>query len=303
MAHRRLSLPPGKAALGSPHFASRPLADRPSSAEGTAGAVVHKIVVDLFKQHPWVAGLSRHIELADADIDAIRNILEGQRQVRKRTDIVVQGYKYRKLGFVEAGMAASYKLLHNGKRQILGVILPGNLIGFPASFYDRANFSVVAITDMSIQVCSFDAFMQACCQRPLLTMALLWLAVEETATYADHIIDTGRRTPIERVAHFFLELHSRLEALGDATNTTFELPLSQEAIGDVLGLSAPHVNRVLRRLREDGLVTIDGHTVTLNDLEALQTMTQFESLTIAPSPFSKDVGERRRGLTCFGVQP
>ena len=279
MAHRRLSLPPGRAA--------RPLADRSSSAGEAAAAVAHKNIAGPLEQHPWVAGLSRYIELADADIDAIRNILEGQRQVRKRTDIVVQGYKYRKLGFVEAGMAARYKLLHNGKRQILGVILPGDLIGFPASFYDRANFSVVAITDMSIQVCSFEAFMQACCQRPLLTMALLWLAVEETATYADHIIDTGRRTPIERVAHFFLELHSRLEALGNATSTTFELPLSQEAIGDVLGLSAPHVNRVLRRLREDRLVTIDGHTVTLNDLEALQTMTQFESLTIAPSPALK----------------
>ncbi len=253
-------------------------------------AVAHKIVVDSFKQHPWVVGLSRYIELAEADINAIRNILEGQRQIRKRADIIVQGYKYRKLCFIEAGMAIRYKLLHNGKRQILGVLLPGDIIGFPASFCDRANFSIAAITDMSIQVCSFEAFMQVCCQRPRLTMALLWLAVEETATYADHIIDTGRRAPFERVAHFFLELHSRLKTVGNATGTTFELPLSQEAIGDVLGLSAPHVNRVLRRLREDGLVTIDGHTVTLNDLEALQTMTQFESLTLAPSPILKRRG-------------
>ena len=290
MAHRRLSLPPARAALGSPHLTSRPSADRSSSAGETAATVAHKNVLELLRQHPWVAGLSRYVELADADIDAIRSILEGQRQIRKRADIVVQGYKYRKLSFVEVGMAARYKLLHNGKRQILTVVLPGDIIGFPACCYDRANFSVVAVTDMSIQVCSFETFMQACRQRPLLTMALLWLAVEETAIYADHIIDTGRRTPIERVAHFFLELHSRLKALGSATSRTFELPLSQEAIGDVLGLSAPHVNRVLRRLREDGLVTIDGHTVTLNDLETLQTMTQFEPLTVEPSPTFKRRG-------------
>jgi len=275
------------AALGSPHLTSRRLADRASSAEEEAVTVTHKIVLDSFKQHPWVVGLSRYVELADADIDAIRSILEGQRQIRKRADIVVQGYEYRKLCFIEAGMAIRYKVLHNGKRQILGVLLPGDIIGFPASFYDRANFSVAALTDMSIQVCSFEAFMRACCQRPLLTMALLWLAVQETATYAEHIIDTGRRTPFERVAHFFLELHSRLKAGGNATSGTFELPISQEAIGDVLGLSAPHVNRVLRRLRMDGLVTIDGHTVTLNDLKVLQTMTQFESLTLAPSPVLK----------------
>jgi CRP-like cAMP-binding protein len=269
---------------------SRPLAGRSSSTREAAVAVAQKIAMDSFKQHPWVVGLCRYVDLADADINAIQSILEEQRQIRKRADIVVQGYKYRKLCFINSGMAIRYKLLHNGKRQILGVLLPGDIIGFPASFYERANFSIAAITDMGIQGCSFEAFMQASCKRPLLAMALLWLAVEETATYADHIIDTGRRAPFERVAHFFLELHSRLKAVGHATTTTFELPLSQEEIGDVLGLSAPHINRVLRRLREDGLVTIDAHTVTLNDMEALQAMTQFEPLTPVPSPIFRKRG-------------
>jgi CRP-like cAMP-binding protein len=190
-------------------------------------------------------------------------------------------------------MASRYKLLHNGKRQIIDIMLPGDIIGLPVSFYDRANISVVALTDMSIQVCSFEAFMQACHQRPLLTMALLWLAVEETAIYAERIIDTGRRTPVERMVRFFLELQSRLKAVGLATSKTFELPISQGVIGDVLGLSGPHVNRVLRQLRMDGLVTIDGRTVTLHDLATLQTMTQFESLSLAPMRFAKDRLERQ----------
>ena len=246
--------------------------------------VLRKIVVGSFKQNPWVVGFRRYGELADADIDAIWSILEGQRQIRKRVDIVVQGYEYRKVCFIEAGTAIRYKVLHNGKRQILGVLLPGDIIGFPASFYDRADFSVAAVTDMSIQVCPFEAFMQACSRRPLLAMALLWFAAEQTAAYAEHIIDMGRRTPFERVAHFFLELHSRLKAEDNAIGRTFELPMSQEAIGDMLGLSAPHVNRVLRRLRMDKLVTIDGHMVTLNDLEVLQTMTQFEHLRLRRPP-------------------
>ena len=144
---------------------------------------------------------------------------------------------------------------------------------------------------MSLQACPFEAFMAACFQRPLLTRALLWLAVEETAIYAERIIDTGRRSPFERVAHFFLELHLRLERVGKATSRTFELPLSQEVIGDVLSLSAPHVNRVLRRLRADGLITIDRHTVTLNDLEALQIMAHFEQFTLVPSGVRRDPRE------------
>jgi DNA-binding transcriptional regulator LsrR (DeoR family) len=79
--------------------------------------------------------------------------------------------------------------------------------------------------------------------------------------------------------------------VGNATSRTFELPLSQEVIGDVLGLSAPHVNRVLRRLRLEGLITIDGHTVTLNDLEALQTVAQFEPFTLVSSEVRKDPSE------------
>jgi CRP-like cAMP-binding protein len=249
------------------------------------------IHVDSLEQHPWIVRLSRYVELADADINAILSILEGQRQIRKRANIVIEGYKYKKFCFIEAGMASRYKLLHNGKRQILDVLLPGDIIGFPTSFYDRANISVVALTNMSLQVCSFEAFMKACFQKPLLTMALLWLAVEETAIYAERIIDTGRRSAFERVAHFFLELHLRLERVSNATGRTFELPLSQEVIGDVLGLSAPHVNRVLRRLRLDGLITIDGHTVTLNDLEALEIMAQFEPFTLVPSGVRRDPRE------------
>jgi hypothetical protein len=78
-------------------------------------------VVDSFKQHPWIVRLSRYVELADADVDAILGILEGQRQVRKRADIVIEGYKYKKFCFIEAGIASRYKLLHNGKRPCLGI--------------------------------------------------------------------------------------------------------------------------------------------------------------------------------------
>jgi len=76
-------------------------------------------------------------------------------------------------------------------------------------------------------------------------LALGWLAVHEATTYAEHFVDIGRRTAIERVAHFLLEIHARLAAVGRAAATAFDLPLSQEIMSDALGLSVPHINRML----------------------------------------------------------
>ena len=80
------------------------------------------------------------MQLADGEINAILSILEGQHHIRKRTDIVIEGYKIRKFCFIEAGMASRYKLLHNGKRQIIDIMLPGDIIGLPVSFTIERTF-------------------------------------------------------------------------------------------------------------------------------------------------------------------
>src|SRR5205085_4814309 len=98
----------------------------------------------------------------------------------------------------------------------------------------------------------------------------------ETAMYAEHLIDVGRRSAIERVAHFLLELLVRLQAIGLADERSYRMPLTQELIGDALGLSVPHVNRTLRQLREDGLVSLDEHIVAIHEIEALAALADFE---------------------------
>jgi CRP-like cAMP-binding protein len=116
----------------------------------------------------------------------------------------------------------------------------------PGSFYERAVYAVTAITDLRMQVCALDDFVQLAYRRPQYGLALAWIAVQEATTYVEHIIDVGRRTPSERLAHFLLELHVRLRAVGLAETTRFNLPFSQKVIADVLGLSVPHVNRMQR---------------------------------------------------------
>jgi CRP-like cAMP-binding protein len=163
-------------------------------------------------------------------------------------------------------------------------VLPGDVIGLPGSFLEKARYSVMALTDLKLQVCSMNTYVDLCYRRPQFGLALSWLAVQESIACAEHAISTGRRTPTERLAHFLLEIYSRLELVGHASDQRFEFRLSQEVMSDALGLSVPHLNRMLAQLRAEGLVAADGHTVELLDLEALEQLGQFQPLKLMRVP-------------------
>ncbi len=249
------------------------------------------VVPDRWTRHPFITRLHRYLALSDHDLDALRDLIEAELTVKRRRDLVIDGYEYRKLCFIEDGFAARYKLLRNGKRQIVNVLVPGDVVGLPGSFLEKATYSVIAVTDLKLHVCSIDAYVRLCYRRPQFGLALSWLAVDEAITCAEHIIDAGRRTPIERLAHLLLEIHARLDAVGRADRAGFELPFSQEIMGDALGLSVPHLNRMLMQLRADGLITLDDRRVTFLDAAALELLGHFQPLTLTriPPPDPGDV--------------
>ena len=238
----------------------------------------------LNRQHPFVLRLLKHIEMNNADLDALDAVVDGEFAIRRRHDLIIDGYEYRKLSFVKDGYAVRYKLLRNGKRQILNVVLPGDIIGMPGSFYERANYSVMAISDLQLHVCALDAFIQLCYRRPQFGLALTWMAVHEAATYAEHVIDVGRRTPIERLSHFLLELHARLRMVNRAEATRFTLPFSQEVMADVLGLSVPHLNRMMQRLRAEKLIVDRERIVEFIDAPAMHSLAHYQPLIATPIP-------------------
>jgi CRP-like cAMP-binding protein len=236
------------------------------------------------QHHPFAARLAQFMPMSAGDLDSLGEILESDRIVKKRTDLVVDGSEYRNFCFVKAGYAMCYKLLRNGKRQILNVILPGDIIGLPVSFFDRSLYSVIALSDLTFNACPLDAYVQLCFRLPQFGLALSWLAVQEVATYAEHIVDLGRRTPVERLAHFLLELHDRLRTVGRAEAKSFDLPFSQEIMADVLGLSVPHLNRVMQQLRAERLIATRSRVVELVDGTALKVLAHYQPRN--PTPIS-----------------
>ena len=111
---------------------------------------------------------------------------------------------------------------------------------------------------------------------PRLGAALLWAASRDEAMVVEHLVGIGRRSALERTAHFFMELAERLSLIGEATEAEFKCPLSQFVLADALGLTAIHINRVLRQLREHRLLTVRKGTVTIHDLGALRKLAGFQ---------------------------
>ena len=239
------------------------------------------------ERHPFVTECLTRGLLDLEDLKALSRMLNRRVIVKKGQDIIVQGYEYKTLDIVESGVALRFTLLHQGGRQIINAVLPGDIVGFPASFFKRSIFSVMAATTMTLNRVPFDAFTDLCKERPNIAIALIWYAAREASIYAHHLVNAGRRSPLERVAHFLLEMHFRLKRVGCASEDTFALPFSQESIGDAVGLSAPHVNRMLSELRHQGLIGSQNQSIRLLDKAALQILAEFEPSYLERASLSK----------------
>jgi CRP-like cAMP-binding protein len=242
---------------------------------------------DIWRSDPFLIRARQLVDLTLPDLQSLRAVIEAEATVKRRRDLVLEGYECSKLYFIKEGFAARYKLLRNGKRQIVNFVLPGDIVGMPGSFLDRAANSVIAVSDMTLQICALEAFVGLCCRQPKFGLVLSWLAAQEAAHYAEHIIDVGRRTPVERLAHLLLEIHSRLAVVGLADEFAFNLPFTQEMMSDALGLSVPHLNRTLAHLRTEGLIAINGRRVEILDRKALELLAHFQPIQSGRIPLSE----------------
>ena len=198
-------------------------------------------------------------------------------RIQKNKDVVIAGSHYESVYAVHDGWLFRYKILHNGSRQIVDFILPGQFFGLQACLFKRSLYSVATITEASLSTVPLGVIDKVFEQNLELSKVLFWSAVCEAAILGEHLIDAGRRSAYERVSHLLLELFVRLTRVGMTEGMTFYMPLTQELIGDALGLTTVHVNRTLRSLRADKLIEIDGKSITILDFEALSLLSDFEN--------------------------
>lgn len=219
--------------------------------------------------------------LNEQETEILQRLQSAVRTIPRGNDIIVQGRKYHGIYVLIEGFGLRYKVLSDGKRQVFNVSLRGDMIGYPACFFEESLYSVTALTKASVCTITFDDMSEMFQSFPRLAMALFWSTAGETAMFGEHLADVGRRSAYERVAHFVLEMATRLEAVGLGDHSTFMMPLTQGRIADVVGLSVPHINRMLRRLRDEGLIEMKGQRVQILDRDALSGLADFDDSYLA----------------------
>lgn len=221
---------------------------------------------------PFVRKLAHFVALSSEEVRVLNELQSDRLPVRRHREIISEGRSYDVLYVVIEGYALRCQVLRNGGRQVLNVVLPGDFIGFPSSFLERAQYTVTAVTDTVLSPIPHASLINLISLYPRLAAKLFWSFATETAMYIDHLTSIGRRSALERVANFLLEMLARLRLIGLADENSYDLPLTQEQISDALGLSAPHLNRTLRELRADDLLDLQGRRVIIRDLDGLRAL-------------------------------
>lgn len=226
--------------------------------------------------NPFARKLTAFVSLSDSDLSVVSDLYRRRRKFPVGVDMIHQGQTDQSAFVIASGWACSYKLLRGGARQIVDFQIPGDFVGLRSVLFRTSDHNVEPITPVRASVVSESELLSAFSRTPRLATAVLWAASRDEAMVVEHLVDLGRRTASERMAHFLLELNMRLRLVGMADKTGFACPLSQYLLADALGLSAIHVNRVLRELREEGLVTFQKGRVVFDNYDDLVTLADFD---------------------------
>jgi CRP-like cAMP-binding protein len=228
------------------------------------------------EQSPLARKLGAFVALNGHELLALDRLHARRKRFVAGHDIVHQGQVDQSAYILASGWVCSYKLLPGGTRQIVDFQIPGDFLGLRSVLFRTADHNIEPITNVEAsEVLAID-LLDTFTKTPRLATAVLWAASRDEAMVVEHLVGIGRRNATERTAHFLLELGSRLKLVGLASLAGYACPLSQTLLADALGLTAVHVNRVMRELRESGLLTFQHGQVTFDDFEGLVRLADFD---------------------------
>jgi CRP-like cAMP-binding protein len=222
--------------------------------------------------------LERYMPL-DSDDRAALSVLETAPLCMKdaRTDIAREGENPTVIRLLVSGWACRYKDLPDGRRQIVGFFLPGDFCDLNVYILSELDHSIGALTPVRYFEIPPQKFQELIDARPHLTRALLWHEMLCSGIQREWLLSIGQRSPLERLAHLFVELYERLKAIGLANGHGFDFPITQHNLAEANGLSLVHVNRTLQEMRRAGLIELAERQLRIIDLEHLKKIAMFNS--------------------------
>ncbi len=197
------------------------------------------------------------------------------RSLAPHQDLISEGDHPRDVNLVVEGWACRYKMLDDGRRQIMAIFLPGDLFDLNVYILKEMDHSIAALTPLKVARISESEMDQLCDSHPRILRALWWDTLVSAAIQREWTVTLGQRDAMEALAHLCCELFLRQRVVGLTHGQICQLPMTQADLADALGLTPTHVGRVQRALNAGGLARIERRKLTIIDLPGLMALAAF----------------------------
>jgi CRP-like cAMP-binding protein len=230
----------------------------------------------LHKSRALIRKLESIFDLADEERAALEALPMQVQVLKADQDIVREGDRPSRSCLILDGYAATYKMTGTGKRQIMAFHMPGDIPDLQSLHLKVLDSSLGTLTQSTVGFIQHETLRDLCRRYPRLNDAFWRETLVDASIFREWVMNLGQREATNRIAHLFCEWVVRGRAVGLVRDHTCEMPMTQAELGDAMGISTVHINRVLQALRAQGLIRLAGSTLTVLDWEQLKHVGDFE---------------------------
>ncbi|MGA1801192.1 Crp/Fnr family transcriptional regulator [Rhizobium sp. HT1-10] len=223
-------------------------------------------------------------EFDSEELNFVSQFKRGELAVDAGATILVEGSHSAHLFTVLSGWAFRYKVLEDGRRQILNYVMPGDLLGLQGTIMGEMQHSVEALSPVTLCVFERDKLMTLYNRHASLAFDLTWIAAQEERILDEHLLSIGRRSALERAAYLLAYLHQRARSI-ELFDARTVIPVTQQHIADTLGLSIVHTNKTLKKLSERKLIRWQERGCDVLDGQGLANLAEWNGISEGKRPF------------------
>ncbi|MDI3558945.1 Crp/Fnr family transcriptional regulator [Bradyrhizobium sp. Arg816] len=222
--------------------------------------------------------------ISDDDVKEIEALPIAVRQYPAETPVVRDGERATDCCLIADGFCARSKTIPSGKRQILSIHIPGEIPDLMSLFLHVMDHDLSTLTPCTLGFIKHET-LRKLHQRSPSVAELFWRdTLIDSAMFREWIVNVGQRPAPARLAHVMIELRERLRVIERLDGNSFEMPLTQEQIGEALGITAVHANRVIKQLRQEGIAELHRGRVTVLDERKFLELADFDGRYLHQSP-------------------
>ena len=229
--------------------------------------------------HPLQALMNRLMlrsNMGTEELDALRAMPTTSKTIPVHRDFIKVSDDTDHSYLVVSGIVGRFSQMRDGNRQITALHIPGDMADLCSVVFPKTSWAFQALAETEVLCIPHTALREAARSYPGIATAFWRDCVVDMAIMSEGLLTVGRRSAEARVAHLLCEMSCRYRQAGMVDRDCFDWQLRQSHVGDVLGLTAVHINRMLRSLRETGLATVSGTTVTIHDFPGLAKVAEFD---------------------------